>query len=165
MANAAFTADRYPVQPPVAAGGAVCAPRPRGRRDRGFTLVELLIAVAVLTIVLLVGVPTFGNLIDETHLTTTTNQVVASMHLARSEAIKRGVPVGVCASTDGISCSGSKDWAGGWMVFTNRGRSLPPAPGANDDIIHVGQAVSERIVLNASHPYVQYSPMGHSESF
>jgi len=84
-------------------------------RNSGFTLMELMVTLAVLAILLAVGLPSFQGSLRSNRLATTTNELIASMALARSEAIRNGRGSGVCASADGASCG--DDWAAGWLVW------------------------------------------------
>lgn len=88
-------------------------------RDAGFTLVELMVTVVVAAILLAVGVPSFRELIQNNRLATATNEVVATLHLARSEAVKGNARVTVCKSANGTSCVTSGNWSQGWLVFTD----------------------------------------------
>jgi type IV fimbrial biogenesis protein FimT len=65
------------------------------KKTGGFTLIELLITLAVLAIVLAFAVPSFTNLIENSRVTTQTNNLLAAVNLARSEAVKRGVEVSI----------------------------------------------------------------------
>ncbi|WP_296809824.1 GspH/FimT family pseudopilin [Thiocapsa sp.] len=85
----------------------------------GFTLVELMGVVAVAAIVLTLGVPSFFTLIQNNRAATQVNELVMALSLARSEAVKRGVPVSMCPSKDQSKCSGGKDWQVGWLVFVD----------------------------------------------
>ena len=87
------------------------------RRSRGFTLVELVIALLILAILVAVGVPTFQDATLGSRLGSTANNLVVSLYLARSEAIKRNTIVRVCPSTDGTSCATSSSWQTGWIVM------------------------------------------------
>lgn len=82
---------------------------------RGFTLVELMVTIAIVAILAMVAVPSFQGAMLSSKLNTLANNFVASAQLARSEAIKRNATVTLCASTDSASCSGS--WNNGWLVF------------------------------------------------
>lgn len=86
---------------------------------RGFTLVELMITLIVIAIGLTLAVPSFTGFIRDNRVTSQANEFLVSLTFARSEAIKRGRPVAVCASSDGASCSGNNDWDAGWVVFTD----------------------------------------------
>ena len=85
--------------------------------QNGFTLVELIITVLLAAIVLGLGVPAFGNFIDNSRMISTTNDLVTDLLVARSEAVKRNNNVTICASSNGTSCSGDNDWDTGWIVF------------------------------------------------
>ncbi|MCH8537167.1 MAG: GspH/FimT family pseudopilin [Alkalimonas sp.] len=86
-------------------------------RTRGFTLIELMVTVAVLVIVLTVAVPSFTNLINGNRLTSQANELLSAMTLARSEAIRLNRNVIFCHSSDSSSCSepAGGEWAG-WIV-------------------------------------------------
>ncbi|MGB5065269.1 MAG: GspH/FimT family pseudopilin, partial [Candidatus Competibacter sp.] len=72
-------------------------------RKSGFTLIELMITVALAAIVLTLGVPAFQETIRNNRLATTVNDFISSLNLTRSEAIKRGTRVTLCKSANGTS--------------------------------------------------------------
>lgn len=82
---------------------------------RGFTLIELMVTLAVLGILLGLAAPSFYNATLGSKLGSFANDLVGSVHLARSEAIKRNSIVTLCVSIDGTTCT-SGDWAQGWIV-------------------------------------------------
>lgn len=86
---------------------------------RGVTLIELLVAMSVLTILLAVGVPSFGQFTANTRLNSYANTMFSHLALARSEAIKRNTRVVICKSPDGSTCAGSGNWNQGWIVFAD----------------------------------------------
>lgn len=94
----------------------------------GFTLYELLIAIAIAAIIASFGVPGFQSLMQNSRSVTYTNDLVAALNLGRSEATRRGRPIDVCSSSDGATCSGSTDWSGGWIVGTPAGEVLRTWP-------------------------------------
>lgn len=95
------------------------------KNHRGFTIIELMITLAVVGVAITLAAPGFGRFIRDQQVTTQTNDFLTSLNLARSEALKRGDAVSVCASDDGATCSGNNDWDNGWIVFTDEG----PNPG------------------------------------
>jgi type IV fimbrial biogenesis protein FimT len=92
---------------------------PMNKRARGFTLIELMVTITVLSVLLSLAVPSFREIIDSNRITTQTNDFVSTLNYARSEALKRSNPVTVCASTDGLTCAGATDWSTGWIVFAD----------------------------------------------
>jgi type IV fimbrial biogenesis protein FimT len=83
---------RVPSQPRnVPAIGTPC-------RAQGFTIVELMITVAVAAILLVIAVPSFNNIINSNRLTTAANAMVNSLNTARMEAIKLNATTQWCSS-------------------------------------------------------------------
>lgn len=100
------------------------------RRMRGFTLLEMMVTLAVAAILVTLAVPSFNEAMLGSKLNTQANNFVASVQLARSEAIKRNAAVTLCASSNGTSCTGA--WGDGWIVLANGTvlfRQIPLAPG------------------------------------
>jgi type IV fimbrial biogenesis protein FimT len=88
------------------------------KRQRGLTLLELLTAMVVLGILAAIAIPSFEQITASNQLAADTNELVASMHQARSAAITRGENVTICASDAALAaCSGGADWAAGWVVL------------------------------------------------
>lgn len=103
-------------------------------REKGFTLIELMITLVVLGILLLVAVPNFGSFVAQSRVDSVKNKLVSSIALARSEAIKRGSAVAVCRKRadpaqdcDGTDTAGSKNWSNGWLVFLDEDNNQTPA--------------------------------------
>jgi type IV fimbrial biogenesis protein FimT len=88
------------------------------KRIQGFTLLELMTALAVLAILAGVGIPAFRDIVRNNQIAAESGDMVTALTLARSEALKRGMRVSVCGA-DGDECSDEADWSGGWIVFTD----------------------------------------------
>ena len=73
-------------------------------RDRGFSIVELLVTLGVATILVSVAVPSFRTISMHSKQAGTVKELVAGMHLARNTAITLNARVGICASSNGVSC-------------------------------------------------------------
>ena len=151
----------------------------RMKNAHGFTLIELMIGIAILAIILGLGVPSFMNTIERNRITTATNDVVMAMQMARSEAIKRRAEVTVCRrDAAGSACENGTDWAGGWLVLvTAPGEVLrvwnPAAgqtiTGPNTGLIYraTGMANAEhclRLALNTNERFVHVRATGRAES-
>jgi len=91
------------------------------RGQMGLTMIELLVAIAILAILLSIAVPSFITFAQNSRLVGQTNDLVTSLNYARSEAIKRGVRVSVCSRFDNTTCSSAAviNWDAGWLVFVN----------------------------------------------
>jgi type IV fimbrial biogenesis protein FimT len=93
------------------------------KHSRGVTLVELMATLSAAAVALTLGFPSFRGLQADMQRTQVRYALTASFTLARSEAARRGVPVTVCPSLDGITCSPDSglDWSRGWIVKINHG--------------------------------------------
>jgi type IV fimbrial biogenesis protein FimT len=98
------------------------------RRSAGFTLVELLVTVVVLSILLGLAVPAFRTFMQNDQQWVQQNNLVLALNAARSEAIKQDVfgGVQVCSSTDGATCTGTP-WNQGWIVLPSVNSFNPAA--------------------------------------
>jgi len=91
-----------------------CRVRPSGHaRARGFTLIELMVVVLVGAILLGLAVPAMQNLIYSNQILSATDNFAGALNLARSEAIKLGVPVALTSGGAG------QNWSGGWTMFVD----------------------------------------------
>jgi len=113
---------------------------------RGFTLLELLIALSIAAILLGIGLPNFQSMMAESRISAQYNSLVGSLYHARSEAVKGAADVTVCPKNeiDGMQCGGITDWQNGWIVFYDR-LNVPSEATAviesPDDIIAVQPAI------------------------
>ncbi|WP_374604460.1 GspH/FimT family pseudopilin [Arenimonas sp.] len=80
------------------------------RPAAGFTLVELMVVVAVLAVGLVLAVPSFTTLTRRNALISASNEIVGALQTAKAEAIRRNRRVSLCASSDGVACN-SADWS------------------------------------------------------
>lgn len=90
-------------------------------RVRGFTLIELMVTIAVLAVIVALATPSFAGIINSNRLATASNELLTSLQLARMEAVRRNAPVVVCASENAESASPSctaGDW-GQWVTFVD----------------------------------------------
>ena len=101
-------------------------------RQWGFSLIELMVTVAVLAILVAIGLPSFQGSMRSNRVATSTNELLASFSLARSEAIRSPGGAAICSTENGTSCGGS--WNDGWMVWIDmNGDGL--VTGADDRVL------------------------------
>lgn len=95
-------------------------------KARGFTLIEMLVTMAVLAILVSLAAPSFKRTIQSNNMSNAVNTFMSDMRYARSEAIRRGGQVILCRTDDpeaaAPSCAATaggtgKGWATGWIVF------------------------------------------------
>ena len=89
-------------------------------KQNGFTLIELMAAIVLLSVMAVVAIPAMGNLFQNNTLIAFTNSFTSSIALARSEAIKRNLQVSMCALNDaGTNCGANGEWEDGWTVWVD----------------------------------------------
>jgi len=141
-------------------------------KQRGFTLVELMITLAVAAIVVTIGVPSFREVIRNNRIVTQTNELVATLNLARIEAIKRGVQVTICkasytSSTPPTACSTSASWNDGWIIYADQGSiNGVITTSEGDEIILVKEAMAAGFKLSSGGNFtnwVSFIPTGSSK--
>lgn len=136
---------------------------PASWRHGGFTVLELLVALAIGAALLLLGIPGYGAWIAEMELRDRVAALVEAMALARTEAIKRGARVNLCPSVDATYCTADGRWEAGWIMFADTNRD-----GERDDdetIVRVQDRARPGITVRGNRPvadYVSYTGMGQT---
>jgi type IV fimbrial biogenesis protein FimT len=98
------------------------------RSSQGFTLIEAMMVVAISAILLAITIPGMRSMVENAALNKAVNAFSSAVTLTRVEAIKRGISVGMCPSTNADTADPScldagSDWSGGWLIFTDRSNS------------------------------------------
>ncbi len=108
------------------------------------TLIELLVTLSIVVILATVAVPGFSELLSETRRIASLNQLVGSLSLARSEAIKSNAAVTICKSRNPNQvnpvCDLDASWGDGWLVFqdnTHEPGNLLGAIDGSDQLLRV----------------------------
>lgn len=134
---------------------------------RGFTLVELLVVLAVGVILLAIAFPGYAFLVNTTRLAAVTNDLVSAIQLARSEAVKRGTRVTVCKTDDAMAampvCNTAASWQQGWLVFVDGG--VRGVVDAGDIVLRQQDRASGAVSITARNfgMYISYKPSGVSQ--
>lgn len=130
-------------------------------RFRGFTLIELMVALLVGALIMTLAVPAFRSVIERNRLAGAVNQWVGAIGFARNAAVTRATQVTVCPSTDGSSCSAGAAWASGWIAFTDGGTA--GTVDGSDRVLRVGDAtpgVQFTVASGFTNGYVAISAQG-----
>lgn len=128
----------------------------------GFSLLEVMMALAIGVITLGIGVPRMGGLIDSNRVAGQINALRGALALTRSEAIKRNQHVILCKSADGQSCTNRATWEKGWIVYVDSNRNKNRD--SDESLILVQRELPNGHTLEyrgfGSHNYVEYQPIG-----
>ncbi|MGQ9724283.1 MAG: GspH/FimT family pseudopilin [Tepidimonas sp.] len=135
----------------------------------GFTLIELMVTIAVLATIVSIGVPALQGFIASTRVRTVTHELYGALQTARLEAIRRNARVTVCkANTAQNNCDNTKNWHDGWIVFLDRTPGSAPFVDDNDTILRIYPPISSDTViygnggLNGPATYVSFTANGGS---
>ncbi|BBP03681.1 hypothetical protein TPL01_23290 [Sulfuriferula plumbiphila] len=90
-----------------------------GQFNHGFTLIELLVTMAVAAILVTMAVPGFQTFFNRNRIAAVTNDYLAAINYARSEAVKGGAITTLCMSSNGSTCNGTQ-WSQGWVIWADR---------------------------------------------
>ena len=103
------------------------------RTQQGFTLIECMVTIAILAIVISIAAPSFTRVLQNNRAAVLTNELLGSLQIARSEALKRRTNVLLCRSnTTSDSCENGTDWSSGWRLMLGNTilRTWEPISGA-----------------------------------
>lgn len=96
------------------------------RAQAGFTILELMVVVAIAGVLAAIAIPAMGNFLRNSRITSAANDVMAGFHFARSEAIKRRIPVTLCTSANSLAANptcAASDLLTGWIAFVDINRN------------------------------------------
>ena len=136
------------------------------RKDSGFTLIELMVAISVLAILVSVGVPSMLDFVRGNRRAAAVNALVTDVQRARSTAASQGTNVVMCHSTNGTACSGTAnpDWSTGWVVFIDDDQDGSPEPTDNNGTLDAGEPVlsasnaREGVTMNGTTTRLSFNP-------
>lgn len=128
---------------------------------KGFTLIELMVVVAVMAVLMSLAAPAMTSMLDAAKMSSLSNQLLSSLQFTRSEAIKRSGRVVMCKSTTGSSCALDGGWEQGWIVFHDANNNA--AVDAGEEILKYESGTGSNLSLTGNTPvarYVSYTAVG-----
>ena len=128
-------------------------------KARGITLIELLLVLALLSILYALAAPSFARLLARTAISNAQNALATAFHEARLRAVEARIPTVICSSADGRHCNGGAHWGRGWLLGYDRNRDGQP----DGRVLSRGQAGNGvTIIGSSSRVHVRYQPDGSS---
>jgi len=118
------------------------------KKSLGYTLIELMSMLAVVSILVSVGLPMLNVFFDSNRMVSNTNDLVAGLNIARSEAIKQQIRITLCQSADTASCTGSGQWEDGWIVFQDPNGNATVDGG--ERILRLNAAVDGQVTIRSN---------------
>lgn len=130
------------------------------RKEAGFSLIELVVTVAVAAIILAIALPAFGAMLQHARERRAYELLTLAFASARLESVKAGRPVTVCPSSDGLGCRDDDVWTQGWIIYEDPERS--PQPGDGDAVLQRFDAIGKglRLRSSAGRKRVRFVPSG-----
>lgn len=129
-------------------------------RQKGFSVLELMMVLTVSAALLLLAIPGFQNTIRSSLLAAGADRFSASLSLARTKAVMSRRNVRLCPSSNGTSCVNSATWTDGWIMFVdNDGNGLP----SSSELLQARGAMDSRISLTTPSEFsefIQFRPTG-----
>jgi type IV fimbrial biogenesis protein FimT len=128
------------------------------RRENGFTLIELMIAIGLAGLLLSAAVPALDTFVSNARQTGAINDFVSSIHQARSTAVTTNARVTICPSSGGTNCE-AVGWNEGWIVFSDRDSDRNVD---NDETIVASSGSANGLTIQSGQfpTFIMYRPNG-----
>ena len=138
---------------------------------QGFSMIELMVTLVVLSVIIVLAAPSFGEMLDSSRMAAAAGELTSDFSLARTEAARRGKRVTLCVSSDGATCSSSAtNWNVGWIVFADVVADGVLTASEGDELLRRRDAISSSGGLSfvssglTSSGRVQFRPSGAADS-
>lgn len=134
------------------------------RRAAGFTLIELMVTVAIGAVLMMVAAPSFIGFQRNSEMTSLTNALLAAANTARAEAMKTGMNAFVVPSGNG------SDWSAGWVVFVDKNRDNAYTASADTTVLVQGATPSYITITGTGNAaispasYIRFDSSGYAST-
>lgn len=131
----------------------------------GFTLIELMVTVAIGAVLMMVAAPSFVGFHRNSELTSITNSLLAAANAARAEAMKTGMNAFVVPAGNGNA------WSAGWVVFVDRNRDNAYSATADTTVLTQAPPPSYMTITGTNNaalstaPYIMFDSSGYAKSY
>ena len=134
------------------------------RRGRGLTMLELMVALAIGAVLAGLAVPGFASLKRSAGLSSAANELLWALHMARSSAVLRGLPVALCLTADDQGCLAAPDVAAaGWLVYLPEGQATATRAAPVGEVLHRFE-LPAGLAVSGSRPAVTFWPVTRAAS-
>ena len=123
------------------------------RRNLGYTLIETMLAIAIVGILSAMALPSFAKMIQRQQTQSTRDGIFSLVQNARTIALARQQHVVLCGSSDGVRCSSARQWSQQLLSFVDVNQNRQPD--ANDTMLVILQ-LEPQVNVNASRPLLVY---------
>ena len=129
-------------------------------RQAGFTVTELMVVITIVAILMAMGLPSYKYVTTANRVSAEVNGLLGDMQYARSEAVREGSTITVCASNDGQNCNGGAGdtWQGGWIIFSDANSNQ--TVDANEPVLRVKNAFAGQDTFTSAVSSVTFNREG-----
>jgi type IV fimbrial biogenesis protein FimT len=136
------------------------------KQGAGFTVTELVMVMTIIGVITAIGVPSFKYVTASNRISSEINGLLGDMQFARSQAIKQGLTVTICSSSNSTSpsplCNAGNTWNTGWIVFLDSNNDQQVDNG--EQVIRVQPPFSsnDTLISAAAYAAATYNRMGYA---
>jgi len=134
-------------------------------RNRGFSMIEVLMVLAIAGMLMLVAIPNFQDFMKDRQATQVINQLLRAVYFTRTQAIEKAAHVTLCQSSDGIACGG--EWGDGYVVFLDPNRNATVDAG-EEILLHRGRFENDSQVTwhgsGGIDSHLRMTPQGYTDN-
>lgn len=127
----------------------------RARASDGFTLIEMIVTLFIASLLLVMAAPNLKEFLQKNHMAAQVNLLLADLHRARSEAVKRRTQVTICrlgGSNSLPTCASGdgKGWEVGWLIYTDNDKNGVFDIHGSDILLSIQQVKAKDLTIRGS---------------